>query len=123
MDKIFGTFRDKLKESGTSYKGGSEEKVDTKTTSIHDRKASLSSEKNVRIFVCLYLDSTTNKSMKLKTFLQVSLKWILQSTCSSIVAFGHYFGLLFKNNMALMNGAHIFGHFWLVLDLLSLPKS
>ena len=26
-DKIFGTFRDKLKESGTSYKGGSEEKV------------------------------------------------------------------------------------------------
>ena len=43
MDKIFGTFRDKLKESGTSYKGGSEEKVDTKTTSIHDRKASLSS--------------------------------------------------------------------------------
>ena len=43
MDKIFGTFRDKLKESGTSYKGGSEEKVVTKTTSIHDRKASLSS--------------------------------------------------------------------------------
>ena len=38
------TFRDKLKESGTSYKGGSEEKVDTKTTSIHDRKASLSSK-------------------------------------------------------------------------------
>ena len=44
MDKMFGTFRDKLKESGTSYKGGSEEKVDTKTTSIHDRKASLSSK-------------------------------------------------------------------------------
>ena len=57
MDKIFGTFRDKLKESGTSYKGGSEEKVDVKTTSIHDRKASLSSKKNVGIFVCLY----TNK--------------------------------------------------------------
>ena len=26
-DKIFGTFRDKLKESGTTYQGGSEEKV------------------------------------------------------------------------------------------------
>ena len=28
LDKMFGTFRDKLKESGTSYRGGSEEKVD-----------------------------------------------------------------------------------------------
>jgi len=27
---MFGTFRDKLKETGTSYKGGSEEKVDAK---------------------------------------------------------------------------------------------
>lgn len=30
FDKMFGTFRDKLKETGTSYKGGSEEKVDAK---------------------------------------------------------------------------------------------
>jgi len=41
LDKIFGTFRDKLKEAGTSYKGGSEEKVDEKTVAIHDSKASL----------------------------------------------------------------------------------
>lgn len=27
---MFGTFRDKMKETGTSYKGGSEEKVDAK---------------------------------------------------------------------------------------------
>jgi len=40
-DKIFGTFRDKLKESGTSYKGGSEEKVDEKSARVHDSKASL----------------------------------------------------------------------------------
>ena len=38
---MFGTFRDKLKETGTSYKGGSEEKVDEKTAAIHDAKASL----------------------------------------------------------------------------------
>ena len=43
MDKIFGTFRDKLKDSGTSYKGGSEEKTDVKSAAIHDRKASLTS--------------------------------------------------------------------------------
>ena len=30
LDKMFGTFRDKLKETGTSYRGGSEEKVDAK---------------------------------------------------------------------------------------------
>ena len=41
FDKMFGTFRDKLKESGTSYRGGSEEKVDQKTAAIHDAKASL----------------------------------------------------------------------------------
>ena len=38
LDKMFGTFRDKLKESGTSYRGGSEEKVDAKTVAIHDSK-------------------------------------------------------------------------------------
>jgi len=41
LDKMFGTFRDKLKETGTSYKGGSEEKVDAKTVAIHDSKSSL----------------------------------------------------------------------------------
>merc|ERR1719336_2665460 len=42
FDKMFGTFRDKLKETGPStYRGGSEEKVDTKTASAHDAKASL----------------------------------------------------------------------------------
>ena len=41
FDKMFGTFRDKLKEKGTSYRGGSEEKVDEKTAAIHDAKASL----------------------------------------------------------------------------------
>ena len=39
---MFGTFRDKLKETGPStYRGGSEEKVDNKTASAHDGKASL----------------------------------------------------------------------------------
>ena len=49
MDKIFGTFRDKLKDSGTSYKGGSEEKTDVKSAAIHDRKASLTSKWNLLI--------------------------------------------------------------------------
>jgi len=35
---MFGTFRDKLKEHGTSYKGGSEEKVDAKAAAVHDSK-------------------------------------------------------------------------------------
>ena len=43
LDKIFGTFRDKLKETGTSYEGGSEDKVDVKQAAIHDSKASLAS--------------------------------------------------------------------------------
>merc|ERR1711963_74061 len=42
FDKMFGTFRDKLKETGTSYRGGSEEeKTDAKTAAAHDAKASL----------------------------------------------------------------------------------
>jgi len=41
FDKVFGTFRDKMKEKGTSYRGGSEEKVDEKSAAIHDSKASL----------------------------------------------------------------------------------
>ena len=48
---MFGTFRDKLKEKGTSYRGGSEEKVDEKTAAIHDAKASLAGTKNfLRVF-------------------------------------------------------------------------
>lgn len=40
-DKMFGTFRDKLKEKGTLYRGGSEDQVDEKTAALHDVKASL----------------------------------------------------------------------------------
>ena len=32
-----------MKESGTSYRGASEEKVDAKSAAIHDAKASLNS--------------------------------------------------------------------------------
>ena len=42
MDKFFGTFRDKLKEKGTTYSGGSEEKVDEKSVRLHDAKANFS---------------------------------------------------------------------------------
>ena len=38
---MFGTFRDKLKETGTSYRGGSEDNIDEKSAAIHDAKASL----------------------------------------------------------------------------------
>eukprot|EP00111_Clytia_hemisphaerica_P015027 TCONS_00044236-protein len=41
LDRMFGTFRDKLKESGTTYKGAAEEKVDQKAVEIHDKKATL----------------------------------------------------------------------------------
>ena len=42
MDKMFGTFRDKLKVKGTTYNGGSEEKVDEKSVRLHDTKANFS---------------------------------------------------------------------------------
>ena len=58
FDKMFGTFRDKLKEKGTSYRGGSEEKVDDKTAAIHDAKATLAG----------------NHKSTLKSFLTKSLK-------------------------------------------------
>ena len=38
---MFGTFRDKLKETGTAYRGGSEENIGQKAAAIHDSKASL----------------------------------------------------------------------------------
>ena len=38
---MFGTFRDKLKETGTTYSGGSEEATDAKSAAIHDSKATL----------------------------------------------------------------------------------
>ena len=38
---MFGTFRDKLKETGTSYRGGSDENIDDKSAAIRDAKASL----------------------------------------------------------------------------------
>ena len=41
LDKMFGTFRDKLKETGTTYSGGSEEATDAKSAAIHDSKATL----------------------------------------------------------------------------------
>ena len=54
LDKMFGTFRDKLKES-SSYKGGSEEKTDAKSVAIHDTKASLASlpEPGFAIYITL----------------------------------------------------------------------
>ena len=41
FDKLFGTFRDKLNEKGTTYRGGADERIDEKTAITHDRKASL----------------------------------------------------------------------------------
>ena len=38
FDKMFGTFRDKLKEKGSTYRGGAEDRVDEKTAAIHDSK-------------------------------------------------------------------------------------
>ena len=35
---MFGTFRDKLKEKGSTYRGGAEDRVDEKTAAIHDSK-------------------------------------------------------------------------------------
>ena len=48
---MFGTFRDKLKETGTSYRGGSEEKVDAKTVAIHDSKSSLWGAPDLGFFI------------------------------------------------------------------------
>jgi len=55
-DKIFGTFRDKLKESGTTYQGGSEKKVDEKSARVHDTKASLVGFPDVSFVIYLALN-------------------------------------------------------------------
>ena len=55
FDKILRTFRNKLKETGISYKGGSEEKVDDRTAAIHDAKASITGlpEPSYAIYIIL----------------------------------------------------------------------
>ena len=51
---MFGTFRDKLKEKGTSYKGASEDTVDDKAAAIHDAKASLAGLPDIgfALYIC-----------------------------------------------------------------------
>ena len=58
LDKIFGTFRDKLKESGTTYRGGSEEKVDAKSAAITDSKASLNSLPDLGFSIYMLINCT-----------------------------------------------------------------
>merc|ERR1719357_602102 len=81
FDKMFGTFRDKLKDTGAStYKGGSEEKTDAKTAAIHDSKATLGLPEpgfaiyigaNVLVWVWLWLESasTVRENVHLLSFL------------------------------------------------------
>lgn len=56
LDKMFGTFRDKMKEDGTSYIGGSEEKTDAKSVAIHDTKANLYSMPGVGYVVYISIN-------------------------------------------------------------------
>ena len=73
---MFGTFRDKMKETGTSYKGGSEEKVDAKGLTNH--KIFLC---NI-IIICLRLLQSTTPRQVLLVCLILVLQSILDSTSS-----------------------------------------
>ena len=53
---MFGTFRDKLKETGTCYRGGSEEKVDEQVAALHDTKASLAGFPNPGFLIYMTLN-------------------------------------------------------------------
>ena len=59
FDKMFGTFRDKMKESGTSYRGASEEKVDARTVAVHDSKSSLAGAPDLGFLLYLGLTCLT----------------------------------------------------------------
>ena len=63
LDKMFGTFRDKMKEDGTSYIGGSEEKTDAKSVAIHDTKANLYSMPGVGYIVYISINLDLGISM------------------------------------------------------------
>ena len=76
LDKIFGTFRDKLKESGTTYRGGSEEKVDAKSAAITDSKASLNSLPDLGFSIYMLINCTIWVLLGLAVTQQVN---ILQS--------------------------------------------
>ena len=80
---MFGTFRDKLKESGTSYSGGSEEKVDKKSAATHDRKASLLGLPDPGFIVYLLL----NSSVWLLLWFSVSRQHGIDSWSPHVLAF------------------------------------
>ena len=53
---MFGTFRDKLKESGTTYRGDFKEKVDAKSAAIHDSKATLNGLPDLGFFIYMVIN-------------------------------------------------------------------
>ena len=91
LDKMFGTFRDKLKESGTSYRGGSEEKVDAKTVAIHDSKSSLAGPPDLGFVLYLGLNC-----------LAWALLWLRLTDSAQL---GQLAGWLTPTTMAAMIGA------------------
>ena len=88
FDKIFGTFRDKLKETGTSYRGGSEEKVDAKSAAIHDSKASLAGLPDPGFFIYI----TLNCGIWALLFMAVQKKFDLDEINPHYLAFLASFG-------------------------------
>ena len=84
---MFGTFRDKLKESGTSYRGGSEEKVDAKTVAIHDSKSSLAGAPDLGFVLYLGLNCLAWTLLWLR-LTDSSLDWLSPSSLALTISAG-----------------------------------
>ena len=69
---MFGTFRDKLKETGTTYSGGSEEAIDAKSAAIHDSKATLKGFPDLDFAIYIALKYVHNISFLL--YFRIQLK-------------------------------------------------
>ena len=104
LDKIFGTFRDKLKESGTTYRGGSEEKVDAKSAAITDSKASLNSLPDLGFSIYMLINCTIWVLLGLAVTQQVN---ILQSIYVIIMSKGSFTNYV-ENILAFF--AHLFSY-------------
>ena len=91
FDKMFGTFRDKMKESGTSYRGASEEKVDARTVAVHDSKSSLAGAPDLGFLLYLGLNCLTWALLWLRltnSRLVAGLDWVSPASLAFSISAG-----------------------------------
>ena len=88
FDKIFGTFRDKMKETGTSYRGGSEEKVDARTAAVLDSKSSLAGPPDLGFVLYLGLNCLAWALLWLRLTDSGLVDWVSPATLAFTISAG-----------------------------------